>query len=328
MSTRRQFSLFSLGLPVSLAGAWSTGHAQSGFPSRPITIVVPFSVGGSTDLVARLIGQQLGPVIGQTAVVDNKTGGGGVIGWGAVARAEPDGYTLMTAEMSFTIAPGLIPKLPFDAKKGFTHIVTAVAVPHVLVVNPDVPAKTLAELIALAKAQPGKMSYGSGGNGTNTHLGSELFKELAGGLNIVHVPYKGAGAVLQDLMSSQVQMLTTSVPTALPYIKSGKLRALVVTSDKRSAALPDVPSAPEAGMPKLDFKFWVGFAGPAGMKPEIVDKLNKAVIAVLNLPDSQKRLAELGFDAIGNTPAQAAKLAADEMDRWAAVVKASNIKAD
>ena len=205
-------------------------HAQSAYPTKPVTVVVPYAVGGTTDIVARLVTTQIGNGLGQPMVVDNRAGGGGNIGWGAVARSAPDGYTLLTTEMSFTIAPALGTKQPFDPKKDFSHVITAAAAPHVLVVSPSVPAKTVQEFIAHAKANPGKLNYGSGGNGTNTHLGGELFKSAAG-IDLTHVPYKGAGQVLQDLMGGQVQALVTSLPTALPHIKSGKLRALMVTSE-------------------------------------------------------------------------------------------------
>ncbi|MBO1110780.1 tripartite tricarboxylate transporter substrate binding protein [Bordetella petrii] len=310
------------------AAALAPAYGQQPYPSKPVTIVVPFAVGGSTDLVARLIGDQLGNALGQPAIVTNRTGGGGVVGWSNVARAEPDGYTVLTTEMSFAIAPGLLSNLPFNAKKDFTHITTAVQVPHVLVVNPGVPAKTVQELIALAKKKPGELFYGSGGNGTNTHLAAELFKDAAGNLDIVHVPYKGAGAVLADLMGGQVQMLITSLPTALPHIKSGKLRALMVASDKRSPALPDVPSAPEAGLPRMDIKFWIGFAAPAGTPQAAIDKLNQSIIATLRLPASQQRLEQMGLETIGNTPAEATRLVEQEMGRWAKVIKQRGIKVD
>jgi tripartite-type tricarboxylate transporter receptor subunit TctC len=197
----------------------------------------------------------------------------------------------------------------------------------VLVVNPSVPAKTVQEFIAQAKANPGKFNYGSGGNGTNTHLGGELFKSAAG-IDLVHVPYKGAGQVLQDLMAGQVQALVTSLPTALPHIKSGKLRALMVTSEKRSPLLPDVPSAKEVGLPKVTMDFWVGFSVPAGTPQPVVDKLNKAITEALNTADGRKRLAEQGLEPVPNSPAQATQLVAAEMQRWGAVVKAAGIKAD
>jgi tripartite-type tricarboxylate transporter receptor subunit TctC len=299
--------------------------AAQTYPSRPVTFVVPFAPGGSTDTVARIIAQAVAPALGQPTVVENRTGGAGVIGWGSVARSPADGHTLVTVEMSYAIAAGLISTLPFDPKKSFAHITTAVSVPHVMVVNPQVSAGTVQELIALAKASPGKLFYGSGGNGTNTHMGGELFKSLAG-VDLVHVPYRGAGAVLQDLMGGSVQMLVTSVPTALQLIQSGKLRALMVTSETRLATLPDVPSAPEAGLPKMIMKFWVGFAAPAGTPQPIVERLNRDVLAALAASDTKKRLADLGMEGVGNTPAEAAQLVDDEIARWSAIAKAASIK--
>ena len=311
---------------VSLLLFSSLAAAQT-YPAKPVTVIVPFAVGGSTDIVARIVAQELSSSLGKQVIVDNRTGGGGVIGWGAVARAAPDGYTLLTEELSFAIAAGLVPNLPYDPKKAFTHITTAVSVPHVLVVNPSVKANTVKALIALVKADPGTLNYGSGGNGTNTHLGGELFKSLTG-VEMTHVPYRGAGAVIQDLIAGQVQVLVTSVPTALPHIKSGKLRALMVTSEKRVAVLPDVPSAPEAGVPKMLMEFWIGFAAPAGTPQPIVDRLNKEIVAGLSAQGTKKRLTELGLDPVGSTPAQAAKLVDDEIQRWGAVIKAANIKPD
>ncbi|WP_280152020.1 tripartite tricarboxylate transporter substrate binding protein [Piscinibacter sp. XHJ-5] len=311
---------------ILLLGGTGAALAQA-YPTKPVTVIVPYAVGGTTDIVARLVTTQIGNGLGQPMVVDNRAGGGGNIGWGAVARSAPDGYTLLTTEMSFTIAPALGTKQPFDPKKDFAHIITAAAAPHVLVVNPSVPAKTVQEFIAAAKAHPGKLNYGSGGNGTNTHLGGELFKREAA-IDLTHVPYKGAGQVLQDLMGGQVQALVTSLPTALPHIKSGKLRALMVTSEKRSPLLPDVPSAKEAGLPRVAMDFWVGFSAPAGTSQPVIDKLNKAITDALNSADGRKRLAEQGLEPVPNSPTQASQLVAAEMQRWGAVVKAAGIKAD
>jgi len=297
------------------------------YPTKPVTVIVPFAVGGSTDIVARIVAQELSTSLGKQVIVDNRTGGGGVIGWGAVARAAPDGYTLLTEELSFAIAAGLVPNLPYDPKKAFAQITNAVSVPHVLVVNPSVKANTVKELIAYAKADPGKLNYGSGGNGTNTHVGGELFKSLTG-VEMTHVPYRGAGAAIQDLIAGQVQVLVTSVPTALPHIKSGKLRALMVTSEKRVAVLPDVPSAAEAGVPRMLMDFWIGFAAPAGTPQPVIERLNKEIVAALAAPATKKRLAELGLEPVGSTPAQTTKLVDDEIQRWSAVVKAANIKPD
>ncbi|MGZ8229678.1 MAG: Bug family tripartite tricarboxylate transporter substrate binding protein [Burkholderiales bacterium] len=308
--------------------AASCGNALAQpYPARPITLIVPFATGGSTDIVSRVLAHELTGSLGKQVIVDNRTGGGGVVGWSAAARAAPDGYTLLAQELSFAIAAGLISNLPFDPRKGFAPITIAVSVPHVMVVHPSVKANSVKELIALAKANPGKLFYGSGGNGTNTHLGSELFKNLAG-VDLVHVPYKGAGAVLQDLMGGQVQMLVSSLTTTLPHIKSSKLRALMVTDEKRAAVLPDVPNAKEAGLPRMVMLFWVGFAAPAGTPQPVIDRLHKEFSAALTSAETKKRLTDLGLDAVGNTPAQAAKLVDDEIQRWSAVIKAANIKAD
>jgi tripartite-type tricarboxylate transporter receptor subunit TctC len=283
-------------------------------------------VGGSADLITRLVTTGMS-ASGTSTVVDNRTGGGGIVGWNAAARANPDGYTLLTTEMSYAIAATLQPKLPFDPKKGFTHIAVVASVPHVLVVNPGVPAKTVQEFIALAKANPGKYYYGSGGNGTNTHLGGALFNSVAG-VNLVHVPYRGAGAALQDVMGGQIQALITSLPTALPYIKSGKLRALMLANDVRSPVLPDVPAAPEVGMPKMVMKYWVAFSAPAGTPQPVIETLNKNIVAAVKSPEVKRQLQAQGLDPEGSTPAQAAKLVDDEIKRWGAVIKAANIKAD
>jgi tripartite-type tricarboxylate transporter receptor subunit TctC len=314
-------------ISASVLSMLSACAAAQAYPSKAITVIVPFATGGSTDIVARIVGQELTTSLGKPVLVDNRTGGGGVVGWSAAARAAPDGYTLLAQELSFAIAAGLIPNLPFDARKSFAPITVAVSVPHVLVVNPSVRANNVRELVALAKANPGKLFYGSGGNGTNTHLGSELFKNLEG-VDLVHVPYKGAGAVLQDLLGGQVQMLVSSLTTVLPHIKAGKLRALVVTSDKRAPTLPDVPSAPEAGLQRMVMLFWVGFAAPAGTPQAIVDRLNREITAALATTDSRKRLSDLGLDPVGSTSLQAAKLVDEEIQRWSAVIKAANIKAD
>jgi tripartite-type tricarboxylate transporter receptor subunit TctC len=300
--------------------------AQSSYPAKSITLVVPYSTGGTTDLITRLMAKELTGQMGKQVIVDNRVGGGGVIGWNYVARSPADGYTLLATELSFTIAPGLLANLPFDAKKGFQQIATATSVPHVLVVTPSLPVKNVRELIALAKARPGELNFGSGGSGTNTHLGSELLKSLAG-INMVHIPYKGAGAVLTDLMAGQVQVLISAAPTVLPYVASHRLRALMVTDDKRARVLPDVPSAKEAGLPKMVMNFWVGYSVPAGTPQPVVERLNKEIVAAVNAPDAKARFAELGLDAVGNTPAQATRLVNDEIERWAAVIKTAGITA-
>lgn len=312
-------------LAAALLVAASGIAAAQTFPARSITLVVPYSTGGSTDLITRLIARELTLQMGKQAIVDNRVGGGGVIGWSSVARSPADGYTLLATELSFTIAPGLLPSLPFDARKGFQQISTATSVPHVQVVTPSLPVKDVKGLIALAKARPGQLNFGSGGTGTNTHLGSELFKSVTG-TSMVHIPYKGAGAVLTDLMSGQVQVLISAAPTVLPYINSKRLRALMITDDQRFAPLRDVPTAMDLKMPKMVMKFWVGYSVPAGTPQPVVERLNKEIITAVQAPDARKRFAEMGVDAVGNTSAEATRLVNDEIDRWTAVIKAAGIK--
>jgi tripartite-type tricarboxylate transporter receptor subunit TctC len=279
------------------------------------------------DIMARIVAQRLTEKLDQQVIVDNKPGAGGNVGADIVAKAAPDGYTMLMANTALVVSPYLYAKMTFDPLADLVPVTMVNSAPLMLVVHPSMPAKSVAEFVAYAKANPGKLNYGSGGNGTNTHLGGELFKREAG-IDLVHVPYKGAGQVLQDLMGGQVQALVTSLPTALPHIKSGKLRALMVTSDKRSPLLPDVPSAKEAGLPKVVMDFWVGFSAPAGTPQPVVEKLNKAIADALTSPDGRKRLAEQGLEPVLNSPAQASQLVAAEMQRWDAVVKAAGIKAD
>ena len=305
----------------------STPVAAQAPSSKNITIIVPYATGGATDIVARIVAQQLGGRLGTPVIVENRQGGGGVVGWNAAARAAPDGNTLLAMEMSYSISAGLTPNLPYDPKTAFVPINTAVSVGHVLVINPGVPAKNIKELIVLAKADPGKLNFGSGGTGTNTHLGSELLKAKLG-ISMTHVPYRGAGAVLADLMAGQVQVLVSAVSTALPLVQGGKLRALMMMSDKRSDVLPDVPTAAEEGFPGLEMNYWVGFAAPKGTPQDVVNKLNQEINAGLLTPESLKRLKEMAFVPVANTPAQAAQLLESEIERWSALIKQQGIKAE
>ena len=305
----------------------STPVAAQAPSSKNITIIVPYATGGATDIVARIVAQQLGGRLGTPVIVENRQGGGGVVGWNAAARAAPDGNTLLAMEMSYSISAGLSPNLPDDPKTAFVPINTAVSVGPVLVINPGIPAKNIKELIALAKAEPGKLNFGSGGTGTNTHLGSELLKAKLG-ISMTHVPYRGAGAVLADLMAGQVQVLVSAVSTALPLVQGGKLRALMMMSDKRSDVLPDVPTAAEEGFPGLEMNYWVGFAAPKGTPQDVVNKLNQEINAGLLTPESLKRLKEMAFVPVANTPAQAAQLLESEIERWSALIKQQGIKAE
>jgi tripartite-type tricarboxylate transporter receptor subunit TctC len=237
--------------------------ASSTTSTKPITFVVPYGAGGSTDIMARVMAQYLPQVAGTASIVENRTGGGGLVGWGSVARAVPDGLTVLTNEISFPISSALLPAsaIPFDPKTAFAHLNIAASVPHALVVHLSVPATTLKEFIAYAKANPGKLNYGSGGNGTNTHMGAELFKSISG-IFSTHIPYRGGGPALLGVLAGDVQWMVTALPGALPHIKSGKVRALMVTANERSAVAADIPSAKELGL-DMDMPFWLGFSVPA-----------------------------------------------------------------
>jgi tripartite-type tricarboxylate transporter receptor subunit TctC len=321
---RRTFQQYLLSL-TALALTGPT-LASTDYPSKPISVVVPYSPGGSTDNVTRLIAQGLATRLKQPVVVENRVGGGGTIGWNSVARSGADGYTLLTTETSFSIAAGLLPNLPYDHKKGFSMVTIAASVPHVVVVNASLPVTTFEEFLALAKKNPEKVFYGSGGVGTNTHLGGELLKNLTG-VNMTHVPYKGASAVLGDLMSGQVQMMVSSIPTVLPSIKAGMVRPLLVTDTKRSDALPDVPSATDVGLPGLAMQFWIGFAAPAGTSDQTLDLLNKEIVEVVKTPEIEEKLQQQGLEVVANSRADAQKMVNDEMNRWEALIKKANITA-
>lgn len=323
MQTFRFFRSAALLALTVLPFTSNIAQAQD-YPTKPVTLVIPYSVGGTTDIVARIIAQEMGSKLGQTIVAENKVGAGGAIGWGSVARSKPDGYTMLTTEMSYTIAPSLFNNLPFDPKTAFQQVGTAASAPHVLVINPNVPAQNIQEFIDLVKSKPGEYNYGSGGIGTNTHLGAELFKSLTN-TNLVHIPYKGAGQVLQDLIAGQVHALVTSLPTALPHIQSGRLRALLIASDTRADVLPDVPSAPEAGIPKMSMDFWVGLSVPAGTPQTVIERLNKDLVASVNSTEGIERLAAQGLKPVGNSPTEAEELVKQEMERWAEIVKNANI---
>ena len=319
---RRDFNhyLASLGALSMTGVAW----ADNAYPRKPVNIIVPYSAGGGTDIVARFVAQHLTERVKQPVIVENRVGGGGTIGWNAVARANPDGYTLLTAETSFSIAASLVKDLQFDPKKSFSMITIAASVPHVLVVNADLPVKTFEEFVALVKKNPNKMFFGSGGVGTNTHLGGELLKSLTG-INLTHVPYKGASAVLADLLGGQVQALVSSMPTVLPSIKAGRLRALLVTDTQRSPALPDVPSAVDVGLPNMAMRFWIGFAAPAGTPDTILNQLNQEIVSVVKSAAAQEQLNKQGLDAVGSTREQAQRMVLEEIARWAKLIKEAGI---
>ena len=314
------------GAGVLLAACALPGHAQDKWPSKPITYIVPFPPGGTTDVLARLIAQKLGAALGQTVVVDNKGGAGGALGSELAARAAPDGYTLLGGTISsHAINVSLYPKLGYDPVKSFAPIALIGTNPTVLVVNQASPYKTLADVIAAAKAKK-PLSSASAGNGTSQHLALELLK-LRAGIDITHVPYKGSGPAIQDVMAGQVDMMFDTTVVAGPHIESGKLRALAVTSAKRAPSLPNVPTVAET-VPGYEVISWQAIYAPAGTPPAIVQRLHDEIVKIIRLPEMQERLTKLGMEPSAMTAAQLGEFQKAEIVKWAQVVKAANVKAE
>ena len=301
--------------------------AAQDFPTRPVTLVIPFAAGGSTDLVGRLIAERMTTELGQPVVVENKGGAGGNLGAAQVAKATPDGYTiLMGTVATHALNPALYKKMPYDPVTSFAPVSLLAIVPNVLVVHPDFPAKTTEELIALLKKDPGKYAYASSGNGTPLHLSGELFKSMAG-VDMQHIPYQGAGPALIDVMSGQVPIMFDNLPSSSGHIKSGKLRALGVTTAKRAASFPNVPAIAEA-IPGYETYTWNAVFAPAGTPPEVVAKLNAAANKALTDPKVQSRLADFSATPVGSTPEELAEHVKKELAKWAPIVKASGAQLD
>jgi len=313
---------------MGLLGALPLGWAQTAvYPSRAVRMVVPFPPGGPTDVLARIVATKLGERFGQAFAIDNKAGSSGMMGSADVVKAAPDGYTLLGNASIHVINPSLYPKIPFDALTDFTPITQLAHVPLILVVNNDLPVRSVKELIAYAKANPGKLNFASSGNAAAPHLAGESFK-LATGIDMQHVPYKGSSPALTDLIGGQVQLMFDSMPSAMPFVKAGKLRPLAVTTAKRSLAVPDLSTVAEAGVPGYDISTWYGLWGPKGLSKEVTDKLANEVARILKLPDVRERYAALGAEPVGNSPEEFAAYCKSELLKWAKVVKDSGAKAD
>jgi tripartite-type tricarboxylate transporter receptor subunit TctC len=322
--------IFKASLILSLAfGAGAASWAQSQpYPTRPITIVVPYGAGGTNDIIARIVAAKLTDSLGQSVVVENKPGASGNIGAALVAQAPADGYTLLTAPVSLlSINRWLYSKLPYDPEKDLAPITMAGSVPNVLLVHPDVPARNLGELIQYAKANPGKLSFASMGTGTTGHLSGEMFKMLAD-VGLQHVPYKGSAPALNDLLGGHVHMMFDNLPTALPLVQSGKMRAFAVTSAGRNPLLPDVPSLSEAGVKGFEATAWFGFVAPAGTPAPILDRLNAEMVKILTERSMRADLAAKGITVVANTRQEFAKEIAEESRKWRPVVERSGAKVD
>jgi len=311
----------------ALATIAALANAQA-WPAKPIKWIVPFAPGGTTDILARTVGEKLALALGQPVVIENKPGAGGGVGAEFTAKAAPDGYTIMGGTIStHAINASLYNKLPYDPVKDFVAITLIARVPNMLVVNPAIPAANVKELIALLKANPNKYSFASSGNGTSQHLSGELFKTMAG-VEMQHIPYKGSPPALQDVVGGQVTMTFDNITTALPLAKAGKLRALAVTTAKRSAVAPDVPTLAESGLPGFEVGSWQGVFAPAGTPPEIVRRLNVEIVKALNLPDVREKLSGMGAEIVADSPEEFSALVKSEVVKWADVVKKSGARVD
>ncbi len=323
MNSLRSLAAAALAALVPLAGL-----AADPFPSRSVRFVVPYPAGGPLDTVARLLAQKVSASLKQPVVVENVAGAGGNIGAGVVAKSAPDGHTLlMGAVATHAINPSLYPSIPYDAQKDFIAVTQVAITPNVLVVNPALKATSVAEFIALAKSQPGKLNFGSGSTGSAGHLAGELFKSLAG-VDMVHVPYKGAAAAMQDLIGGRVDLMFDNLASSLAQVKGGRIRALAVTTARRSPLAPDLPTIAEAGLPGFDISTWFGIFVPAGTPRPAVDRLHAEFAAALAAPEVRERLLAMGAEPVGNTPAEFAAFVKAEAAKYAKLVKASGARVD
>jgi tripartite-type tricarboxylate transporter receptor subunit TctC len=308
-----------------MLGVSSIAAADVSYPQRPVRVIVPYSPGGSSDTVARILGQKLGETFGQQFVIDNRPGASGSLGRDLVAKAAPDGYTLLIGDSPHTINVHVLKHVPYDPIRDFTPITLVATAPQVMVINPGFPAQTLAEFIAAANAQPGKINYGSGGTGSITHLTGELFK-LAARVNIMHVPYKSIAIAQTDVIGGQVQAAFPTIPGAAPHVRGGRLRALGVTSTQRASALPEVPTFEESGVSGMIVTNWFGVFAPARLPQEVLAKLHKALIDAMHAPDVRAKFANLSLDVTASSSREFEAHLKSELARWGKVVKAAGIK--
>jgi len=333
MNTNKQTHSFHAGRRTMLAACaaalcLAAGAVQAqAWPTKPVSLVVPFPAGGTTDVLARALADRLTQALGQTFIVESKPGAGATLGADYVAKAKPDGYTLLVGAVHHTIASSVYKKLPYDFQKDLAPITTIAMVPNVLVINANTPAKSVAELVAMAKAAKPELSYGSNGNGTAQHLIGTQFENLTGA-HLLHIPYKGSGPLTTDLLGGQVSMSFDTITPVLQHIKAGKLRALAVTTARRSSALPDVPTLAEAGLKDFDIGTWFGVLAPAGTPKDIQARLSQEMMKIIKSPDFKKRMDEIGAEPVGNTQEQMARQIKDETEKFAKLVKQANVVID
>ena len=324
MKTLPRRSMIAGCIVIALATTVAATSAADTWPAKPITLVVPFAAGGTTDIIARAVGQRLGEALHQSVVVDNRPGAGGTLGAASVAKAAPDGYTFFMATVAHTMAPGLYKSLPYDFSKDLDPIGLVALTPNVLLVNPSVPVKSVAELVAYIKAHPGAVNYGSAGKGSTEHLSGELFRSLTG-TDIAHIPYKGGAPMMTDLIGGQIQMAIETSPSAAPHVRSGAVKALAVTTPRRSSAYPGVPTLDEAGVKGFDVTTWYAIMSPRGTPAAIESRMAAELGKVLRQPEVQRRFEEQGVSAGDLTPEQLAAFIRAETAKWAQVAKDSGV---
>jgi tripartite-type tricarboxylate transporter receptor subunit TctC len=313
-------------IALMICASWNA-HAQN-YPSKPIRFVVPFAAGGGSDLVARTVAAKITEALGQTVFVDNRAGAAGTIGADIAAKSPPDGHTLLLGSNGpLAINPSLYAKLPYDASRDFAPVSLVTIMPFVLVVHPSLPVKSLKELVALAKAKPGQLNYGSPGNGSTTHLANELLKSMTG-MQVTHIPYKGVAPAATDLISGQVQMMSGDLSTLLPHVRSGRMHALAVTAARRSSLLPDMPTVAEAGVPGYEASGWFGVLVPSGTPQAVVERLNSAIVKGLAMNDARERLATLGGEVGGGPPEHFSTHIRSEAAKWSKLINALGLKGE
>jgi len=321
-------ALLAAGALAAGLGAGQAWSAPAGdWPAKPVRLVVPYPPGGGTDVIARIVQDELRKQLGQTVVIENRGGAAGIIGTEAVARSDADGYTALFTLSSHTINPAIYTKMSFDTARDFAPVSLVASLPQILVAHPSFPANSVQDLIAMAKARPGELSYGSVGNGSPGHIAGELFK-LRTGTDLMHVPYRGGGPAINDVLGNQIPMLWVSIPAAAGFVKDGRLKALAVSTVRRSSQFPDVPTMQESGVPDFEVDSWYAMFMPAGTPQPIVDKLQHAIATVVNEPGIKEKLLGQGAEAVGGTPAQLDATVRSELDKWARLAHDANIHVD